>query len=126
MNRRKFMALGVTTLGFGAGKMASAVRPAGAPGTGNDDRAQESAGLPLEAYEPKSMLHLPSHPVSGSRFPLIDFHTHITEGDAHGAPGAVRFEISPETCLAVMERRNIKTMVDLTGGYGEGLRDAIH
>jgi predicted TIM-barrel fold metal-dependent hydrolase len=25
-----------------------------------------------------------------------------------------------------MDRKNIKTMVDLTGGYGEGVRDAIH
>ena len=125
MNRRKFIAFGTAILGCGAEEMASAVRPVRVAGSGKDDRQSGSAGLPLEQYEPKSMLHIPSHPVSRCSFPLIDFHTHITEGDSDGPPGAVRFEISPETCLAVMERRNIRTMVDLTGGYGEGVREAI-
>jgi predicted TIM-barrel fold metal-dependent hydrolase len=125
MNRRKFIALGATAAALGAREMALGARPAGAPASGNGNRS-ECAGLPLEEYEPKSMLHLANHPVSRSGFPLIDFHTHITEGDPHGTPGAVRFHISPETCLAVMDRKNIKTMVDLTGGYGEGLREAMH
>jgi len=126
MNRRKFIALGATIIGFDARDMASAVKPVGAPGSGKDDQQSEFAGLPLEEYEPKSMLHLPNRLVSRCSFPLIDFHTHITEGDPNGAPGAVRLQISPETCLAVMDRKNIKTMVDLTGGYGEGVRVAIH
>jgi hypothetical protein len=126
MNRRNFIALGATTVGITAREMASGARPVGGRGPGKDNGSPECAGLPLEEYEPKSMLHSASHPVSRSSFPLIDFHTHITEGDANGAPGAVRFHISPETCLAVMDRKNIKTMVDLTGGYGEGVEDAIH
>ena len=34
--------------------------------------------LPMERYQPKSMLHVPETHVPRSRFPLIDFHTHIT------------------------------------------------
>jgi len=75
MNRRKFMALGVTTLGFGAGKMASAVRPAGAPGTGNDDRHKNPRAA-AGGVRAEGMLHLPSHPVSGSRFPSSISYPH--------------------------------------------------
>ena len=28
--------------------------------------------------------------------------------------------MDPANCLAVMDRKNMRTMVDLTGGYGEG------
>ncbi len=75
----------------------------------------------MEQYQPKSMLHVPESHVPRSRFPLIDFHTHITHGNA----GGVRFSMDPANCLAVMDRKNIRTMVDVTGSYGDGLRDAI-
>jgi predicted TIM-barrel fold metal-dependent hydrolase len=77
--------------------------------------------LPMEQYQPKSMLHVPESHVPRSRFPLIDFHTHITHGNANG----VRFSMDPANCLAVMDRKNIRTMVDVTGGYGQGMRDAV-
>jgi predicted TIM-barrel fold metal-dependent hydrolase len=77
--------------------------------------------LPMEQYQPKSMLHVPESHVPRARFPLIDFHTHITHGNANG----VRFSMDPANCLAVMDRKNIRTMVDVTGGYGQGMRDAI-
>jgi predicted TIM-barrel fold metal-dependent hydrolase len=68
------------------------------------------------------MLHVPERHVPRARFPLIDFHTHITGG---GASGRIRFSMDPANCLAVMDRKNIRTMVNLTGSYGEGLREAI-
>jgi predicted TIM-barrel fold metal-dependent hydrolase len=83
------------------------------PGTGS---------LPLEQYQPKSMLHVPETHVPRARFPVIDFHTHITSG--RGDSG-IRFSMDPANCLAVMDRKNLRTMVDLTGSYGEGLREAI-
>jgi predicted TIM-barrel fold metal-dependent hydrolase len=33
--------------------------------------------------------------------------------------------LDPTKCLSVMDRKNIRTMVDLTGSYGEGLRQAV-
>jgi hypothetical protein len=36
-------------------------------------------------------------------------------------PGEIRFAASAEECLAVMDRKNIRTMVNLTGGYGGNL-----
>jgi predicted TIM-barrel fold metal-dependent hydrolase len=81
--------------------------------------------LPLECYEPKSMLHVPETSVARSRFPLIDFHTHITRGDDDGNGSKILFDIEPDKCIALMDRKNIRTMVDLTGSYGVALREAI-
>jgi predicted TIM-barrel fold metal-dependent hydrolase len=112
------MALSAGTLA--AGRQTATAQQAGQGGTAPQDTV-----LPMEKYEPKSMLHVPETHVSRSRFPVIDFHTHITFAAGGGSPEAVRFGMDPAKCLAVMDRKNIRTMVDVTGGYGAGLRDAI-
>ncbi len=123
MNRRQWMALGAGT--FAAGRQTAAQQaPQGAPGA-NAVRPPQDTVLPLERYEPKSMLHVPETHVPRSRFPVIDFHTHITFATGGANPGGVRFSMDPANCLAVMDRKNIRTMVDVTGGYGAGLHDAI-
>ncbi len=69
------------------------------------------------------MLRVAETKVPRSRYPVIDWHTHITGG---GVPGKeIRFAMNPETCLPVMDRKNIRTMIDLTGGYADALRQAI-
>jgi len=108
MNRREWMTLGAASLAM----------PAGETQTGP---APQQPGLPIEQYQPKSMLHVPETHVPRSRYPVIDFHTHITGGSG----GRIQFSMDPANCLAVMDRKNIRTMVDLTGGYGDGLREAI-
>ena len=123
MNRRKWMALSAGT--FAAGRHAAAQQASQAAPAANAARPPQDAGLPLERYEPKSMLHAAETHVPRSRFPVIDFHTHITFATGGANPGGVRFSMDPANCLAVMDRKNIRTMVDVTGGYGAGLRDAI-
>jgi predicted TIM-barrel fold metal-dependent hydrolase len=86
-------------------------------------RAQQPQTLPLPEYTPKSMLTVAETSVPRARFPVIDFHTHIT-GSNTGNDN-IRFGLQPENCLEVMQRRNIRTMVDLTGGHGAGLREAL-
>jgi len=81
------------------------------------------AVLPIEHYQPKSMLHAAESHVPRARFPLIDFHTHITGGSADGA--RIRFSLDPAGCLALMDRKNIRTMVDVTGSYGPALAEAV-
>src|SRR5919199_5618991 len=80
--------------------------------------------LPLEQYQPKSTLHAPETKVARAAHPVIDFHTHITHAGGLEGPGKLRFSATAEECLAVMDRKNIRTMVDLTGGYGENLQEA--
>jgi len=111
MNRRRM----IMTAGAGL-----AAWPGGA-----DAQSPAAEGLPLEQYQPKSMLHAPETRVARARYPVIDFHTHITSAGSLGGPAVLRFAASAGDCLAVMDRKNIRTMVDVTGGYGDSLREAI-
>ena len=115
MNRREWLAL--LPAGFGA---LPARSRAAAPQSGP---AAAPAALPIEQYQPKSMLHTAETHVQRARFPLIDFHTHITGGSADGT--RIHFGMDPANCLAVMDRKNMRTMVDLTGSYGGALGEAL-
>jgi predicted TIM-barrel fold metal-dependent hydrolase len=97
-----------------------------------DKTHQENAGelLPLEKYEPRSMLHLKETHVERARYPVIDFHTHLTRS-AHVVNGvslAAERVISgpPQDLLPIMERRNILALTNLTGGFGSGLQDTVN
>ena len=96
------------------------------PAMGQSPKNSPKEGvLPLEQYEPKSMLHTVETHVPRSRFPLIDFHTHLTWSGELSGKDEVKLIEKPEELLPVMDRKNIHTMVDLTGGYANGLNDAI-
>ena len=71
------------------------------------------------------MLHVPETRVPRARFPVVDFHTHITSARASSGEPVLRFNLKPDECLAVMDRKNLRTMVSLTGGYGAALREAV-
>ena len=85
--------------------------------------------LALSDYEPKSMLQVRETRVERSRYPVIDFHTHITVSahEVHGVPLAAerRYLSDPGELIAVMDRKNIRTMVNLTGGFDAGLVETI-
>ena len=96
------------------------------PAMGQSPKNSPKEGvLPLEQYEPKSMLHTVETHVPRARFPLIDFHTHLTWSGELSGKDEVKLIEKPEELLPVMDRKNIHTMVDLTGGYANGLNDAI-
>jgi len=85
--------------------------------------------LDLSQFAPKSMLQVHESRVQRSKFPLIDFHTHITNS-AKSVRGvslasARTYAATPNELLEVMDRKNIRAMVNLTGGYGNGLSDVI-
>jgi len=80
--------------------------------------------LPLVEFAPKSMLHVPGTQVERARFPVIDIHTHLTFASADPADG-VKALAPADELLPVMDRRNIRTMVNLTGGRGAGLAEAV-
>ena len=89
------------------------------------EAAEPKQVLPIEQFQPRSMLHVPETKVARAAFPVIDIHTHITHAGGLQGPGEIRFAASAEECLAVMDRKNIRTMVNLTGGYGANLQQAI-
>jgi predicted TIM-barrel fold metal-dependent hydrolase len=89
----------------------------------------QAASLQLSKYEPRSMLQVHESHVERSKFPNIDFHTHISgstksENGVELAPDREYLGTSQEL-LAVMDRKNIRAMVNLTGGYDNGLAEAV-
>jgi len=86
---------------------------------------QNNEVLPVEQFQPRSMLHVKETKVERAAYPVIDIHTHVTHAGGLEGPGEIRFAASAEECLAVMDRKNIRTMVNLTGGYGANLQQAI-
>ena len=93
------------------------------------ENAPQPVPLELSQYEPRSMLHVHESHVERSRFPLIDFHTHISgstksENGVELSPDR-EYLGTPQELLAVMDRKNIRAMVNLTGGYDHGLAEAV-
>src|SRR6478672_11805083 len=70
--------------------------------------------LALKDYQPKSMLHVPETHVPRSRFPNIDFHTHLSWINRKGNADVVRHTATPSEALRVMDAKNIRMMVNLT------------
>jgi predicted TIM-barrel fold metal-dependent hydrolase len=96
-----------------------------------DTPQSKAAPVPLELsqYQPKSMLQVHESRVERAKFPVIDFHTHISvaaksEKGVELSPDR-QYLGTPQELLAVMDRKNIQTMINLTGGYEKGLVDAI-
>jgi len=122
MNRRRWLETVVAAAAAG-----------GIPaGTGMQVKSPEGAGqrkLELSEFQPKSMLHVPESKVPRSRYPVIDVHTHLSfrlrSSHGVGLGEDLEFLAEPATVLPVMDRKNIRTMVNLTGSSGKGLDQAI-
>ena len=114
-----------------AGVASVAVTGSSAQGTepGKPAQTLKPERLALEDFQPKSVLHVPETQVTRSRFPLIDVHTHLTMGARHKngvtLGEGIKVLASPDDILPVMDRKNIRMMVNLTGNYGKGLEEAI-
>ena len=93
--------------------------------------APESGGKPLQLadFQPRSMLHVPETKVPRSRYPVIDIHTHLSfaarteNGVAIGEE--MKYLAPVDALLPLMDRKNIRVMVNLTGGVGRGLEESI-
>lgn len=92
--------------------------------------AASGAGrLALADYEPKSMLHVKETHVEKARFPAVDVHTHISVSakSENGVELAAErtYLGKPQELLSIMDRKNLRAMVNLTGGFDNGLVDAV-
>ncbi len=128
MNRRQWLygagfVAGASQLTFAGAGSLSTLQP------GQKENPPASKPLDLSQYEPKSMLHVHESHVARAKFPLIDFHTHISGAvkSEHGVELSAEREYygTPEECLAVMDRKNMRAMVNLTGGYEKGLAGTV-
>ena len=85
-----------------------------------DPAAAKRMTLLLKDYDPKSMLHVPSHEVPRAKFPVIDVHNHVNDaGGVHGE------EIPPAEVIRRMDAANVKKIVILTGMWGDKLQGLI-
>src|SRR5947209_969724 len=121
MNRREWL--------YGAGLIAGASPLLTARANEQAESPPAPKPLELSQYEPKSMLHVSESHVERAKFPLIDIHTHIsasTKSEAGVELAAERQYLgTPKELLAVMDRKNIRAMVNLTGGYEKGLAQSV-
>jgi len=76
------------------------------------------------------MLHVRETRVERARYAAIDIHTHISVSKKSEKGVAVaaerQFLGTPHELLAVMDRKNLQAMVNLTGGFYAGLVDAVN
>ena len=90
---------------------------------------QSKNALPLAEYEPESMLHVNETHVERPRYAAIDVHTHLSVSakSEHGVPlVSERHFLAPaQELLPCMDRKNLRALVNLTGGFGGGLKEAI-
>ncbi|HEX8984931.1 MAG TPA: amidohydrolase family protein [Bryobacteraceae bacterium] len=117
MNRRKWFHIisGAAGAAFASSGPVEAA-PAGKPA---DD-------LSVPRYEPRSMLHVPETKVPRSRFPVIDFHTHLSwTSELTELKNGPNQAATPQEILAVMDRKNIQTLVNVTGGAGAELEKNV-
>ncbi len=85
--------------------------------------------LDISEFQPKSMLSVPETNVDRPRYPVIDFHTHVSfaakskNGVSWG--DKLRYLASPEELLPLMDRRGLQAFVNLTGGYGQAHKECL-
>ena len=81
--------------------------------------AEQKKTLLLRDFHPVSMLHAPAHNVDKAKYYVIDVHNHVN--DAQG----IDEHMPPERVIQIMDNTNVKTVVILTGMWGEKLQHVI-
>jgi predicted TIM-barrel fold metal-dependent hydrolase len=76
--------------------------------------------LTLDEFRPRQELRVPETRVPRPRVPAIDAHNHL--GSAFGGDWATRHSTD---LAAVMDAAGVEAIVDLDGGWGDGLRAEI-
>ncbi|MGD0793535.1 MAG: amidohydrolase family protein [Terriglobales bacterium] len=73
----------------------------------------------LKDFQPEPALHAAVHEIQRAKFPVIDVHTHTNDAVGIGD------RVDPKEMIARMDRLNIKTIVILTGMWGDKLQTII-
>jgi len=81
--------------------------------------AEQKKTLLLKDFKPVSMLHVPVHQVDRAKFYVIDVHNHVNDA------ARIDEHMPPERVIEVMNNTNVKTIVILTGMWGDKLQHVI-
>jgi predicted TIM-barrel fold metal-dependent hydrolase len=99
--------------------------PAEAPKPSPAAAADGACPLALKDFQPRSMLHVAEHRVERARFPVIDVHAHLSWSGGLKGTETIEFLTTPKDALAIMDRKNVQTMCNLTAGTGPALEASI-
>jgi predicted TIM-barrel fold metal-dependent hydrolase len=81
--------------------------------------AEQKKTLLLRDFKPTSMLHVPAHKVDRAKFYVIDVHNHVNDAQGIDEP------MPPQRVVEVMDKTNVRTVVILTGMWGDKLQHVI-
>jgi len=81
--------------------------------------ADQTKTLLLKDFKPASMLHAATHPVDKAKYYVIDVHNHVNDA------ARIDEHMPPERVVQVMNATNVKTIVILTGMWGDKLQAVI-
>jgi predicted TIM-barrel fold metal-dependent hydrolase len=81
--------------------------------------ADQTKTLLLKDFKPTSMLHASAHSIDKAKYYVIDVHNHVN--DAQG----IDEHIPPARVVQIMDATNVKTIVILTGMWGDKLQKVI-
>src|SRR6266403_2651807 len=73
----------------------------------------------LKDFHPETALHSAKHEINRAKFPVFDVHNHTN--DARG----IGDRVDPKEMVERMDRLNVKTVVILTGGWGNDLQKIV-
>jgi predicted TIM-barrel fold metal-dependent hydrolase len=102
---------------FGSGSESSAQQTGIGYKAATDADSQKT--ILLKDFHPDPALHDAVHEIPRAKFPVIDVHTHTNDAVGIGD------RVDPEEMIARMDRLNIKTIVILTGMWGDKLQTII-
>ena len=81
--------------------------------------AEQKKTLLLKDFHPASMLHATVHQVDRAKFYVIDVHNHTNDAQR------IDDHMDPRRVVEIMDNTNVKTVVILTGMWGEKLQGVI-
>lgn len=75
--------------------------------------------LLLKDFHPVPMLHTPVHKIDKAKFYVIDVHNHVNDA------ARIDEHMDPKRVVEVMDNTNVRTIVILTGMWGDKLQHVI-
>jgi len=117
----KTTSLSVIFLSLWAGAQDTRPSPTQSPEIGYKSAADadQKKTLLLKDFNPTSMLHAAAHKVERAKYYVIDVHNHVNDAQGIDDP------MPPRRVIEVMDNTNVKTVVILTGRWGEKLQRVL-
>jgi len=81
--------------------------------------AEQKKTLLLKDFTPISMLHAPAHNIDRAKYYVIDVHNHVNDAQR------IEEHMPPQRVVEIMDKTNVKTVVILTGMWGDRLQKVI-